>query len=318
VDSKGTALNMVYPSIRERIELRTGLLITDIHCSGRRAQSVTAVNRNGQTTRIAAREFVVACNGVDTPMLLQRSLTVPQHKSLGRHYMDHPVFHLAVYDASFDAKPGYADSAQTAMMTAFFEGLAEDLPVSLLGEIHPSTLAKNAGEANRDVVVADIIRRSLDPRKGAEGTLRERFRRMWGATLHLWFQLEPQPMAEHKVSIARIDATGQAIPTISLRYPSYFPACVERVISYIQARLPHAEIRHLSTYPGSHHWMGATRMADSPDDGCVDRHLRYHGLDNLHVASASVFPSASSTNPTLTLAALALRLGDQLSARPAA
>jgi choline dehydrogenase-like flavoprotein len=32
----------------------------------------------------------------------------------------------------------------------------------------------------------------------------------------------------------------------------------------------------------------------------------------LYVLSTSVFPSASSANPTLTLAALALRLGDHL------
>ena len=34
--------------------------------------------------------------------------------------------------------------------------------------------------------------------------------------------------------------------------------------------------------------------------------------ENLYVLSSSVFPSASSANPTLTLAALALRLGDHL------
>jgi choline dehydrogenase-like flavoprotein len=58
--------------------------------------------------------------------------------------------------------------------------------------------------------------------------------------------------------------------------------------------------------------MGATRMAESPAEGCVDRNLKYHGLDNLYVLSASTFPSCSSANPTLTLSALALRLGDHL------
>jgi choline dehydrogenase-like flavoprotein len=99
---------------------------------------------------------------------------------------------------------------------------------------------------------------------------------------------------------------------VAIRYPQYLPACIERVTSHIQRRLPKAEIRHLSTYPGSHHWMGATRMADSPAEGCVDRNLKYHGLDNLYVLSASTFPSCSSANPTLTLSALALRLGDHL------
>jgi choline dehydrogenase-like flavoprotein len=58
-------------------------------------------------------------------------------------------------------------------------------------------------------------------------------------------------------------------------------------------------------------------MAAEPGEGCVDPTLRYHELENLYVLSTSVFPSASSANPTLTLAALALRLGDHLGAPPA-
>jgi choline dehydrogenase-like flavoprotein len=311
IDSKGTALNTVYPSIRDRIDLRSGWLVTDVHCSGRRVSAVTAVNAAGRRTRITARQFIVACNGVDSPLLLLRSREVPRHPSLGRYYMDHPVFHLAVHDDGFDARPGYGDSAQTGMITAFFEQVAADLPVSILGEIKCSSLAQNQGEGNRDVILGEIIRRSLDRRDGGQ-RLRDRFRRMFGATLELWFQIEPQPMAEHTVSIERVDPSGQAIPAVSIRYPRYFAECVTRVTAYIQQRRPNAEIRHLSTYPGSHHWMGATRMADSPAEGCVDRNLRYHGLDNLYILSASTFPSCSSANPTLTLAALALRLGDHL------
>lgn len=314
IDSKGTALNTVYPSIRERIELRSGLLATGVHVSGRRATAVTAVDAQGRETRITAREFVVACNGVDSPLLLMRSRDVPKHPSLGRYYMDHPVFQLVVYDAGFDAKPGVGDSAQTGMVTAFFERTSDDLPVSMLGEIKCATLAKNQGEQHRDVLVADIIRRSLDRGESGPRRLRDRFRQMWGGTLELWFQVEPQPLAEHAISIARIDPSGQAIPSIATRYPRYLPACIERVTSHIRQRLPRAEIRHLATYPGSHHWMGATRMAESPVDGCVDANLRYHGLDNLYVLSASVYPSCSSANPTLTLSALSLRLGDRLAA----
>ncbi len=68
----------------------------------------------------------------------------------------------------------------------------------------------------------------------------------------------------------------------------------------------------MGSIPTSFHWLGSTRMADSARDGCVDANLRYHELENLFVLSTSVFPSASSANPTLTLAALALRLGDHL------
>jgi choline dehydrogenase-like flavoprotein len=128
----------------------------------------------------------------------------------------------------------------------------------------------------------------------------------------LWFQVEAQPMPGHTVTIERVEPSGQAIPAVSLKYPPYLAACIDRVTARIQRRLPRAAVRHVATYPGSHHWMGASRMAASPADGCVDRDLRYFGLDNLYVASASTFPSCSSANPTLTLSALALRLGELL------
>lgn len=62
---------------------------------------------------------------------------------------------------------------------------------------------------------------------------------------------------------------------------------------------------------GCHH-VGATRMADDPAAGVVDRDLRVHGVDNLYVASSSVFPTGGWGNPTLTLLALALRLAGHL------
>ncbi len=65
---------------------------------------------------------------------------------------------------------------------------------------------------------------------------------------------------------------------------------------------------------GSHH-MGTTRMSDDPTRGVVDRDCLVHGMDNLYVAGSSVFPTAGSSNPTLTLVALALRLADHLKER---
>ena len=60
------------------------------------------------------------------------------------------------------------------------------------------------------------------------------------------------------------------------------------------------------------HLMGGTRMTADPSHGVVDAHLRVHGLDNLFVASCSVFPTGGSSNPTLTLMQLTLRLAERL------
>jgi choline dehydrogenase-like flavoprotein len=62
----------------------------------------------------------------------------------------------------------------------------------------------------------------------------------------------------------------------------------------------------------TYHQMGGTRMAAHPGQGVVDAHLRVHGLDNLFVTSCSVFPTGGSSNPTLTLMQLTLRLAQRL------
>jgi choline dehydrogenase-like flavoprotein len=65
---------------------------------------------------------------------------------------------------------------------------------------------------------------------------------------------------------------------------------------------------------GNHH-MGGTRMSDDPRRGVVDRDCRVHGLQNLYVCGASVFPSAGHANPTLTIVQISLRLAGYLGAR---
>jgi choline dehydrogenase-like flavoprotein len=65
---------------------------------------------------------------------------------------------------------------------------------------------------------------------------------------------------------------------------------------------------------GNHH-LGTTRMSADPKKGVVDADLKVHGLENLYVAGSSVFPTYGSSNPTLNLLALTLRLADHLKTR---
>jgi choline dehydrogenase-like flavoprotein len=311
IDSKGTALNTVYPAIRGRIELRSGWLVTALHCRGGRVEAITALDAEGQSHRIEARQFVVACNGVDSCLLLQRSPDIPKLPSLGRHFMDHPIFQIGIYDSGVDARPGYGDSAQTGMFMPFFERAAADLPVSMLAEIRTGSLSQGRGELMRDIMMRDMLEQALADGADPAG-FRTRFRDIWRSTLDLWFLVEPQPNPAHTLSIERIEATGQAIPRIALTYPTYFARCVELATKWIEARLPRGTVKQLGSMPTSFHWLGATRLSRSASDGCVDPTLRYHELENLYILSTSVFPSASSANPTLTLGALALRLGDHL------
>jgi choline dehydrogenase-like flavoprotein len=66
------------------------------------------------------------------------------------------------------------------------------------------------------------------------------------------------------------------------------------------------------------HAMGGACMGDDPRTSVVDAEMRVHGVENLSVASAAVFPDGSVQLPTLTMMALALRLASRLEARLAA
>ena len=65
---------------------------------------------------------------------------------------------------------------------------------------------------------------------------------------------------------------------------------------------------------GYHH-IGTTRMSDSPAEGVVTADCNVFGYDTLFVAGSSVFSTSGWANPTLTIAALSLRLADRLGAR---
>jgi choline dehydrogenase-like flavoprotein len=53
------------------------------------------------------------------------------------------------------------------------------------------------------------------------------------------------------------------------------------------------------------HPQGGNPLSRNPRAGVVDEHFRVHGVRNLHVCDASVFPTAITVNPQLTVMALA-------------
>ncbi|KAM0551820.1 hypothetical protein ACHAPJ_008155 [Fusarium lateritium] len=63
------------------------------------------------------------------------------------------------------------------------------------------------------------------------------------------------------------------------------------------------------------HECGTMRMDGPKGDGVVDKNLKVKGLDNLWVCDLSVFPVSPEANPSLTLAALSLRLAEHLSSK---
>jgi choline dehydrogenase-like flavoprotein len=62
---------------------------------------------------------------------------------------------------------------------------------------------------------------------------------------------------------------------------------------------------------GGHH-IGTARMGKDPETSVVDANCKVHHVDNLYIAGSAVFPTSGQANPTLTIAALSLRLADHL------
>jgi choline dehydrogenase-like flavoprotein len=60
------------------------------------------------------------------------------------------------------------------------------------------------------------------------------------------------------------------------------------------------------------HAVGTVRMGKDPAQSVLDKFCRFRGIDNLYVVDGSFMPTASGVNPSLTIAANALRVGDSI------
>jgi choline dehydrogenase-like flavoprotein len=133
----------------------------------------------------------------------------------------------------------------------------------------------------------------------------------------------PNPMSRVTLTTAR-DALGLPRLNVDWRYSPHDVRTVEESIALLARDFQRGSIGQLDYDPravelemtrygayGGHH-IGTTRMGLDPRTSVVDANCRVHGVDNLYIAGASVFPTSSQANPTLTVVALALRLAAHL------
>lgn len=63
---------------------------------------------------------------------------------------------------------------------------------------------------------------------------------------------------------------------------------------------------------GVAHQVGTCRFGQDPQTSILDINCRTHDVDNLYVVDGSFFPSSAAVNPSLTIMANALRVGEHL------
>ena len=144
--------------------------------------------------------------------------------------------------------------------------------------------------------------------------------------------VEQLPSPENRVTIdpRYVDALGNPRPVISYDIDDYTLAGMAAATTFYQQVFAQAGIEDLSGsargvwfpsvsyqgedyhYHGMGHFAGTHVMGDDPATSVVDADQRSWQHRNLFVIGSGSFPTMGTSNPTLTLAALALRTADRL------
>jgi choline dehydrogenase-like flavoprotein len=271
-----------------------------------RVRELECVDRDtGRRVRIAASIFILAAGALASPHLVLASgleRESPAPAVIGRYLMRH---WNAVIAGVFPRRPDPESQFHKQVgIHDFYFGHPDLEPAGKLGGLQqlatpPPELLKahlpwGLGAALEPLVprVTGLLAIAEDQPCPANGVaLAPAGRDRFGL---------PQLLVTHRYS-PRDRSAGQALVEQGRRILRRAGAWATRV----------HEIRSFS------HAVGTLRMGTDPETSPVDPDGRFRGLENLYVTDASVFPTSAAVNPSLTIAACALRVGARLAASPA-
>ncbi len=289
--------------------------------AGERVAAVDYVAPGGTRHRQAADQVVLACGGVEIPRLLLLSSS-PQYPdglantsgSVGRYFMEH----------CFAGTGGTVDRRtrqhHVGFMTAESHQFYDDPAAGTSGGVSPGEAGpealgpikleflNDAGPTPAGVAVGD---------GGWGDDLLETVRAEYGSHLAVGGLVGQLPRRDNRVTLdeSTTDDHGNPVPAVAWQVDDRTRRTIERANDIQTAILAElgAEVTWRvgpeNTGPAAHH-MGTTRMGTDPDESVVDPDCRTHDLANCWIASSSVFVTSGAMNPTLTIAALALRTAD--------
>jgi choline dehydrogenase-like flavoprotein len=296
---------------QENVTLLTEAKVMRLHTSpsGREVTAVE-VEWQGEQHLFSGDIVAVACGAINSSVLMLRSAN-DQHPNglanssdlVGRNFMKHVLGSII----GVTKQPNPTLFQKTLSINDFYWGEpGYDYP---LGQIQ--TLGKVSKEALEDNAAAYA---PLTPEQVA------------GYSVDWWLTTEDLPDPNNRIMVdgdriildytennsepyARLEQRwieilksidcGEAI----LPHCSYF---VQGVKSYFTGKLP---------LDGVGHQVGTCRFGTDPTTSVLDLNCRTHDIDNLYVVDGSFFPSSGAVNPTLTIIANALRVGDHLLTR---
>lgn len=314
-----------------------------------RVQAIVFRALEGRRFTLKADRFVLAMGGLEVArLLLASNRQLAQgignaYGLVGRFYMDHPkhkrgtlkpgptLRHVAELTAA-EPRPRYRISFSLSEKTQQEQKLPNhavylhpvyqyelDYPTKHVEAIKESLRARDLRRLMPSVV-------SLLIRPGALWKLLQRlvFKDRGGPLahykLHMYVEQVPNPESRLYLSSER-DALGMPRLVMNWHLTPAEHEMFQQLLRGLTDAFAEAGLGTIDfgpvpltlddTLDAAHH-MGATRMAATASEGVVDPDCRVFGTSNLFVASSSVFPTGHSAAPTLTILALARRLGTHL------
>ncbi|WP_135366136.1 GMC family oxidoreductase [Halosimplex halophilum] len=278
---------------------------------GERVEAAVYATPDGTEHRQEARQFVVACGGIETPrlLLLSQSETYPDglansSGAVGRYLMEHAF--AGTNGLLLERTEQHETGFITSESHQFYDH-EDSTPGSVKLEFF-----NYAGPSPLDIALGD----------GRWGTdLLEAVDFEFGNRLQIGALVEQLPDPTNRVTLDtdETDDHGNPVPDVSWGVGNHAIAAMEhaqeiqrRILTTMGARVTGQTDVH---DPGpARHPMGTTRMGTDPAESVVDTRLRTHDLENLSIASSSVFPTGGAMNPTLTIVTLALKAVEHIDA----
>jgi len=271
--------------------------------------AVTAVEAEvkGELQTFSGDVVIVACGAINSAALLLRSANDAHPHGLvngsgrvGRNLMKH----LTTAMVALTTSPNSDIYQKTIAISDYYWGEPE-FP-------YPMGFVQNTGNVLRDMIPAEAPKLLAPFVKFAPGSELERVAQL---STGWWLQTEDLPDPHNRVQVQG--------DTIHLRYQPNNTEAGDRLIyrwTQVLKQLDRAEhVIPFGIYPRTKtpiqvvgHQCGTCVFGDDPASSVLDPDCRTHEVENLYVVDGSFLPSSGGVNPTLTIIANALRVGDRL------
>ncbi len=316
---------------------------------GTEVSEVTFRGLSGRSGRVRARRVVLCAGGIENARLLLLSNLGNTKDQVGRYLQDHPCGRTAhiVTDRPRPLQDHfnmlYGRGAFLLPKLALSEASQRaERTLNCVGRLSYEYESGSGMKALRDLVVDVFQRRWPDDLNAKLLSVARAAPRMvpdaWRVARHglspaprpsrIWLETfseqTPNPASRVTLSDQR-DVLGLRRVRIDWRLDELTGHTLRVFTAKVGTEFARLGLGSLETaawldepvpqYPDvmdSYHPAGTTRMSDRPSNGVVDTNCQVFGVQGLYVAGSSVFPTSGAANPTLTIAALALRLADHL------